>query len=307
MEQKKYMDIERLKPTFSDGFEKGDYIIVQEKIDGANFSIRYDAEDNTVKAFSRKKPLDFSNNLRGAWNWSQTLDIELVKSVLGSNLVLFMEWLVPHTIRYPNDKYNHAYCYDIYDTESRKYLPQDTVEEKVKALGLTYVPVFYKGEFTSWDDLKALVGKTEMGCEYGEGIVVKNQTKLNNPNTRLPFYTKIVHEHFCETKAHRDSKPVDMDKVAERERLQSLTETIVTEARVRKLIHKMVDENIIPENWDEHNMKTIAKNIGTAVYYDCVKEEPDTVEQVGSTFGKLASSTAMRIVKSILIEKNSVL
>lgn len=33
MEQKKYMDIERLKDKYVDGFQKGDYIVVQEKID----------------------------------------------------------------------------------------------------------------------------------------------------------------------------------------------------------------------------------------------------------------------------------
>lgn len=31
MEQKKFMDIERLKESFIDGFQKGDYIVVQEK------------------------------------------------------------------------------------------------------------------------------------------------------------------------------------------------------------------------------------------------------------------------------------
>lgn len=46
MVQKKYMDIERLKPAFVDGFDVGDEIVIQEKIDGANFSIRYDAEEN---------------------------------------------------------------------------------------------------------------------------------------------------------------------------------------------------------------------------------------------------------------------
>lgn len=67
MEQKKYIDIQRLKSAFSDGFEKGDNIVVQEKIDGANFSIRYDESDNTVKAFSRKTELNFKNNLRGTY------------------------------------------------------------------------------------------------------------------------------------------------------------------------------------------------------------------------------------------------
>ena len=32
MNQNRYMDIKRLKPTFSDGFEKGDNIVVQEFI-----------------------------------------------------------------------------------------------------------------------------------------------------------------------------------------------------------------------------------------------------------------------------------
>lgn len=74
MEQKKYMDIERLKDKYVDGFQPGDYVVVQEKIDGANFSIRYDSESGVVKAFSRKKILDLGDNLRGAWGWSQRLN-----------------------------------------------------------------------------------------------------------------------------------------------------------------------------------------------------------------------------------------
>ena len=58
-----------------------------------------------------------------------------------------------------------------------------------------------------------------------------------------------------------------------RAKSQALVESIVTEGRVHKLVNKMVDDGIIPENWDEHNMSTIAKNIGKDVYYDCVKEE----------------------------------
>lgn len=187
MQMKKFMDIERLKPAFLPGFEIGDHIIIQEKIDGANFSIRYDAEHDVVAAFSRKRELDFGNNLRGAWQWAQELNKELVRSVLGTDLILFGEWLVRHTVP-----------------------------------------------------------------------------------------------------------------------LQELTETVVTEARVCKLLHKLVDSGLIPEEWDEHNMATIAKNIGRETFYDCQKEEPDIVEQVGSMFGKLASSTAMKIVRSILAERSVV-
>lgn len=297
MEQKKYMDIERLKVKYVDGFQPGDNIVVQEKIDGANFSIRYDEESDSIKAFSRKKLLDLGNNLRGAWEWSQKLDKDLVHSVLGSTLVLFGEWLVSHTIVYPDAKYQNAYFYDVWDTETETYLTQDRVDDIVRQLELIYVPVFFKGEFQSWEHLKQFVGRTDLGGENGEGIVVKNMTRLNDPNTRLPFYTKIVADHFAEKKS---VKKFDDSKIDQRAKLIAIVEYVVTEARVRKLMHKMVDDGLIPEDWDEQNMAVIAKNIGKEIYYDCVKEEPDTVEQVGESFGKLASGTAMRIARAML-------
>lgn len=298
MEQNKYMDIERLKDRYVDGFQKGDYIVVQEKIDCANFSIRYDKETDTIQSFSRKKVLDLGNNLRGAWEWSQKLNKELIKEVLGTNLVLFGEWLVSHTIVYPDDKYQNAYFYDVWDTEAEKYLEQDKVENIVNRLGLIYVPIFYKGEFESWEHLKQFVGRTDLGGESGEGIVVKNMTRLNDTNTRLPFYTKIVADKFAEKKSVRK---FDEGKLERRAKLQVIVESVVTEGRVTKLVHKMVDEGIIPEDWDEHDMAVVARNIGKEVYYDCVKEEPETVEEVGELFGKLASGTAMKIVRGMLV------
>lgn len=297
MEQKKYIDIERLKDKYVDGFQPGDNIVVQEKIDGANFSIRYDEETDSVIAFSRKRTLELGNNLRGAWEWSQKLDKESVHKVLGNTSVLFGEWLVSHTINYPDDKYQNAYFYDVWNTETENYLTQDKVRDIVEQLGLIYVPVFYEGEFRSWEHLKQFVGRTELGGENGEGIVIKNMTRLNDSNTRLPFYTKIVADHFAEKKSVRK---FDDGKLEHRAKMQAIVESVVTEARVRKLVHKMVDEGLIPEDWDEQNMSVIAKNIGKEVYYDCIKEEPETVNQVGELFGKLASGTAMKIVKRLL-------
>lgn len=224
---------------------------------------------------------------------------------MGNNLILFAEWLVPHSVKYPDDCYKKAYCYDVYDTETEQYQTQDVTKDIVEKMGLIYVPTFYRGEFTSWDDVKKYIGRTELGGEYGEGVVVKNQTKLNNPNTRLPFYTKLVGEKFCETKAHK-VKVVDTEALAERERKQEIVGSVVTKARVTKLINKMVDEGIISEDWDAHDMGTIAKNLGKAVYYDCVKEEPDVVASVDDGFGKFAASIAMKLARDILAERESV-
>lgn len=299
LEQKKYMDIERLKDKYVDGFQLGDHIIIQEKIDGANFSIRYDDESDRVTAFSRKKKLDLSNNLRGAWEWSQRLNENLVHEVLGTRYIAFAEWLVPHTIIYPDDKYQNAYFYDVWDIKTEKYLEQDKVKEIVGQLELNYVPVFYEGEFVSWEHLKQFVGRTELGGNSGEGIVVKNMTRINDPNTKLPFYTKIVADKFAEKKS---VKKFDEGKLECRVKLQTIVESVVTEGRVKKLVHKMIDEGLIPEDWDKHNMSDIARSIGKEVYYDCLKEEPETVEQVGDLFGKLASGTAIKIVRGMLVK-----
>lgn len=300
MKQKHFMDIERFKEKFEEGFRVGDHIVIQEKIDGANFSIRYDEETDSVAAFSRKNLLNFKNNLRGAYEWSQKLNKDLVKEVLGNNKVLFGEWLVPHTIVYPKERYHNAYFYDVYDLEKEGYLPQNEVKEIVDRMNLIYVPVFYDGEFTSWEDVRKFVGRTELDGELGEGVVVKNQARLNDPNTKLPFYTKIVTEKFSE---HMKQRVVDPEKLAERERLNTIAETIVTRARVEKILNKLVDEGIIPEDWDEHDMSTIAKNLSKRVYEDCVKEESETVEQVGEFFGKIASSISMKIAREMLSER----
>ena len=115
---------------------------------------------------------------------------------MGDNLILFMEWLVSHSVPYPQERYNNAYCYDIYDTVTNKWLPQSIVKEKVAELNLIYIPVFYEGEFISWEHIKSFVGRTDLGGDFGEGIVVKNMTNLNSDNLKLPFYVKIVCEKF---------------------------------------------------------------------------------------------------------------
>ena len=302
LNHKKYMDIERLRPQYADSFQVGDLIYIQEKIDGANASFQYDQETNSIMAFSRKQILGLENNLRGFLEWTQTLDVDKVKKILGTDLRMFCEWLVPHSVVYPKEAYQKAYCYDVYDMVKQIYLPQDQVKTIVEALSLIYVPVFYVGKFISWEHCLSFVGKTEMGGDYGEGIVIKNHTKLNNENTKSPFYTKIVGEKFQETKGHKEGKVIDPEQLKSNEENKALCETIVTEARVRKLLNKMVDEQILPEDWAEKEMGIVAKNLTKIVYTDCVKEENETVMAIRD-FGKIANGICMRIAKKILNER----
>lgn len=153
--------------------------------------------------------------------------------MLGDRYILFAEWLVHHAVPYPEERYEKVYCFDVMEKETGKYLPQDQVKEMVTELGLTYVPVFYDGPFVSWEAIEAMVGRTELGGAYGEGVVVKNMTRLNDPNEKLPFYTKIVGADFAEKKSISRTHMEQMSADAKR---QALADSVVTEARVRKMI-----------------------------------------------------------------------
>lgn len=302
VQHKKFMDIQRITESNINGFSVGDYIVIQCKIDGANAAIRYDAETDSIIAQSRKQVLSLSNNLRGFWEYSQTLDKELIKSILGDNLIVFGEWLCSHTVKYPEEKYNHAYFYDVYDTSTKTYLPQSKVRDIVKKLGLTYVPTHYEGEFISWEHCMSFMNKIVMGGEIEEGIIIKNQTRLKDSDMHLPFYIKIVNEQFIETKKQKHVKSVDPNKLKINEENNALAETIVTPARVEKLLNKFVDEGILPENWNNLEMPIISKNLSKAVYEDCIKEEPDIVGQIND-FGKTANKIAMQIAREIAMRR----
>lgn len=57
-----------------------------------------------------------------------------------------------------------------------------------------------------------------------------------------------------------------LDRKHEKSVEQELTESVVTTARVRKLILKMVDEQELPINWKELDPRTIMRKLSNAVY-----------------------------------------
>lgn len=303
LNHKHYMNIDNLKIKSQKKFHKGDDIIIQEKIDGSNASFQYNKDDDCLDCFSRNQPLSKENNLRGFYEWVQKLDKNKVREVLGDNLRMFGEWLVPHKVQYPEECYNQLYCFDVFDMENKIYLPQSEVKILAEKLGIRYVPVFYEGKFTEWNDYMSLVGKTEMGSEIGEGIVIKNMSSLCDDVA----YTKIVHEKFVEVQHHKTKRipnPVDKEKMLESQRLRELAKTIVTYQRVEKMLFKLIDEGIIPENFSKSDMGTILKNLPSAVYHDCLKEEPEIVGQI-ENFGKYSGNITIGIIKTILDEKES--
>lgn len=294
---KSYMDIVTFATKFSDGFSKGDKIVIQEKIDGANASFQYDSTDGTFVSFSRKQTLNFMNTLRGFKTFVDQLDTSIFKQF--PDYRFYGEWLVAHTVNYPNDKYQRFYLFDIYDTINEKWLSFDKIKEINNNTKLEMVPIFYEGEFIDWNHINSFIGKSNMGIELGEGIIVKNMSKLNDPNNRMPFYIKLVASSFQEVHRTHVKIPLSIDEIERRESELALTKSIVTEARIRKIINKLIDSNIIQYDWDLKDMSKISKILPRLVYDDCVKEENETVMEIGSLFGKRCASISLNISRNL--------
>lgn len=293
---KKYKDIERLKDKYAPAFKAGEHITITEKIDGANASIVVN-EDGTLTACSRRNELNQDNTLQGFYGFVQTLDASIVSAALTSRYILFGEWLVKHTIRYPEDKMKQFYVFDVFDTETEQYMPWDFTKQIAEFIGLKTVPVFYDGPFISWEHIYSFVGKTEMGGEpTGEGVVIKSQDRLDNKFSGTPEYVKIVAKEFSEVHQSKPQKEIDPAKVAAKQAAEDLAATIVTARRVEKAIQKLVEDGIVPEDWDEKSLGVIAKHLPRAVYNDCVKEEPETVAQI-ENFGKICGSLTMKLAR----------
>ena len=306
---KKYVDIERCKQKYAETFNVGEDIVIQEKIDGSNASIRYDEESGTLKAFSRRLELNADNTLNGFWDYVQTLNLDTFKKILGSRYIVFGEWMgAKHAIKYPENVYGKFWMFDVWDTQTEQYLPYEETRsfyDKLIACGnednkFNFVPVFYIGKFESWEKTSELVGRTEVGAEpTGEGIVIKRQNCLDSKSSRLPFYVKIVSEQFSEVHKSKKQKAIDPEAIAKKEANLALAATIVTPQRVQKMIYKFIEDGLLPQDWDEHNLKDISKILPGAIYRDCVKEENETVQQV-EDFGKVAAKLSMSIVRDLI-------
>ncbi len=307
MKQKHFMDIIRMRETDSEfgvsnvkGFEVGDHIVIQEKVDGANASFRYDAESDSLIAFSRKQQLSFDKTLNGFWNYVQTLNpIDFREQ---SNYVFFGEWLLKNAIKYQPDAYFHWYVYDIFNVDTGEYLAQDLVKAECQKHGWSYVDTFYDGPFISWEHCRSFVGRSKIALQEGEGVVIKNQSKLNSKNGRFPFVLKIIGDHFAEVRhANHREKVMDPQKMEKKAKAMELTEQIVTLRRVEKELFKMCDEGLLPEKLQPQDMKAVAQYLPKRIYEDCIKEEQEIVSAAGEYFGKCCGNLAMRYAKEIII------
>ena len=289
-----FMNIQNFVDKFFYMFSKGDEIVIQEKIDGSNTHLN--VSNDSFKCFSNNFELNEKNHLQGFWYWCNDHFTQVPDKYFG--LDIYGEWLTPHHCEYPAERYGEFYVFDV--MEDGEYWSQDKVELLAKECNFAYAPIFYRGTFKSWHHVMSFVGKTMLGGDKGEGIVIKNQSTLNY--TSKQFYVKIVDVEFQETNSSRQViKTVNMERVLKMEEELMLSESIVTLPRIRKIVLKLIDAKELPLDWNVLDTKDLLRIIKPLVFKDCVKEEKEIVDKIGKMFGKYCNDITMNLIEQLKV------
>ncbi|MGL4549711.1 MAG: RNA ligase family protein [Gemmataceae bacterium] len=137
---------------------QGRHVVVEEKLDGANAGLRFDAAGRlhlqSRGHFLTGGPREKHFNLFKTW--ATTLAADLFGR-LADRFVLYGEWLyAKHTVYY--DALPHYFFeFDLYDLHADAFLSTPRRRERLAGLPVVPVPVLYEGTATSLDDLTALV------------------------------------------------------------------------------------------------------------------------------------------------------
>jgi hypothetical protein len=137
----------------------GRFLVVEEKYDGSNAGLRFDA-DGRLWLQSRGHFLVGGEREKHFHLFKQWAHVHAssLHTVLGDRYLLFGEWLyAKHTIFY--DRLPHYFLeFDVFDTADGSFLSTQRRRELLAGLPVVSVPVLHRGPARSLDELTALAG-----------------------------------------------------------------------------------------------------------------------------------------------------
>lgn len=137
----------------------GRYVVLEEKIDGANSAISFSA-DGELRLQSRGHFLTGGYRERHydlLKQWTAVQQDRLYK-VLGCRYIMYGEWMyAKHSIYY--DMLPHYFMeFDVLDRETGKFLDTPSRHELLESLPVCHVPVLANGIFKSMDEILKYLG-----------------------------------------------------------------------------------------------------------------------------------------------------
>lgn len=206
-----------------------DEIIVEEKIDGSQFS--FGLINGELKVRSKGKEMELYAPEKMFQN---AIDVVIsLKDKLMPNYTYRAEYLQKpkhNVLCYDRIPKNHLIIFDI-NVEEEKYLSREEKEKEAERLELEYVPLLYKGKISSYHDLAQLLDKTScLGGQKIEGFVVKNYNKYGKDKKVL------LGKHVSESFKEKHKVDWKIENPGQNDIIENLINTYRTPARWDKAI-----------------------------------------------------------------------
>lgn len=313
---KKYPKLKYPDHKKSGGLREVGKIFVQEKLDGANFRFgleehldkQYHTDDREIVfgsrnvAFKNKKDENkqFAEPISFVRDTICPVDIRGIESTLGGRVTIFGEAMMPHTLTYNFEDIPTFVGFDIWDHERDQFVaPTDAEHFFENALGLDYAPILDTVSVEEWDEYNTTVPESAYGDVKAEGLVLKN------PETGV--WSKMVRQDFKEKNKQTFGKSKSQQEVG----AEKLSYQYITNARIKKQVHKLIDEG----EWDSMQMEMMAPKNGNdglpqAVIRDMAKEEGANIflkeswEVDIGEFRSITSSRCARVLRKMINEKH---
>lgn len=249
---KKYDKVERWDHKDEiEGINIGE-VYIQEKIDGANAQVFFHdghicigkRSDIVARINVEYDTLQVKEEFRGLPDYIFK-DRKCYKNLFKyyPEWRLYGEWLVKHTVIYGDIFINKFYVFDIYDENEQRFLQPDDYFHILDQFYISFIPLFYKLENPSMDELLDLTRKIEkipksnFGAEMIEGLVYKNYDFINRYGRNV--FMKAVTKEFLEVnKLVFTSKKDDLVET-------QIISKFLTPTRMEKVYQKMKDEHEI--------------------------------------------------------------
>ncbi len=224
---------------------KNRYIVIEEKVDGANCAISFD-KNGELLLQSRGHYLTGGYRERH-FNFLKQWAIvhkELFYSVLGSRYIMYGEWLyAKHSIYY--DKLPHYFLeFDIYDRDKQIFLDTATRHELLRGLPVKSVPVLARGKFNNINEiLKFLQNSTYISINHIENLRIESLRLNLDPDRQISETDNSMLMEGLYIKVEEDGQVVDRMKYVRYSFLQTVEESS-THWLDRPIIPNKLDKNI---------------------------------------------------------------
>jgi len=247
-------------------------VVVQEKIDGSQFSFGVHGGELKCRSKGKELVLDVPENMFEAAVATSRRLADAGDLVEG--LTYRCEYLKGpshNSLVYDRIPRNHLVLFDIEQDDS-DFVEPEKVAYIADVIGLEPVPTFYVGEVGSPDEVKAWMDRTSvLGGQKIEGVVIKNYAQFAPDKHTL--MGKYVSEAFKEVHKEKwgESNPKYGDII------ERLAGTYVTKARWNKAVQHLQDAGDLEQS--PRDIRKLIVEVTRDVEQECREEIANALYQ----------------------------